>query len=65
MTKEPFSMFRSTLARLSFFVVPACAVLLPGITASAEDSRRISIEDYRDKMAGAWLGQMAGVGNRQ
>ena len=55
-------MFRSTLARLSFFVLPACAVLLPGITAAAEDFRRISVEDYRDKMAGAWLGQMAGVG---
>ncbi len=29
---------------------------------SAEEYRRLSIEEYRDKMAGGWIGQMAGVG---
>lgn len=31
------------------------------VTALAEE-RRLSIEEYRDKMAGGWIGQMAGVG---
>jgi len=31
-------------------------------SASAAEFRRLSVEEYRDKMAGGWLGQMAGVG---
>ncbi len=30
--------------------------------APAAEFRRLSLADYRDKMAGGWLGQMAGVG---
>jgi len=37
------------------------SLLLPG-NLPAEEFRRLSIADYRDKMAGGWLGQMAGVG---
>jgi len=37
-------------------------LLLLSAEASAAEFRRLSIEDYRDKMAGGWLGQMAGVG---
>jgi len=29
---------------------------------AAAEFRRLSIEEYRDKMAGGWIGQMAGVG---
>ncbi len=30
--------------------------------ASAETTRRISVDEYRDKMKAGWIGQMAGVG---
>ncbi len=30
--------------------------------ASAAEFRRLPVEEYRDKMAGGWIGQMAGVG---
>jgi hypothetical protein len=31
-------------------------------TARAEEFRRLSVAEYRDKMAAGWIGQMAGVG---
>jgi hypothetical protein len=31
-------------------------------TLVAQESRRLSVAEYRDKMAGGWIGQMAGVG---
>lgn len=34
-----------------------CVLALP----LAAESRRISLDDYRDKMRGAWIGQMVGV----
>lgn len=40
-----------------------CAFMVAGpIAASAQQFRRLSLDDYRDKMAGGWIGQMAGVG---
>jgi hypothetical protein len=30
-------------------------------SAAAQDVRRISVKDYRDKMKGGWIGQMVGV----
>jgi len=36
------------------------AVMLFGASAVAAE-RRLSLEDYRDKMKGAWIGQMVGV----
>ncbi|MGN0832618.1 MAG: ADP-ribosylglycohydrolase family protein [Kiritimatiellia bacterium] len=43
----------------------SCALLLLcGLTDglfAAEDVRRLSLEDYRDHMKGAWIGQMVGV----
>ena len=41
------------------------AAILFGLAAQVwahQAERRISIEDYRDKMAAGWIGQMAGVG---
>ncbi len=40
----------------------AIALCLLSVAAGAAEFRRLSIEDYRDKMAGGWVGQMAGVG---
>ncbi len=37
-------------------------VLAAHITARAADFRRLTVQQYRDKMAGGWIGQMAGVG---
>ncbi len=31
-------------------------------SAQSQEFRRLSLDDYRDKMAGGWVGQMAGVG---
>jgi len=50
------------------FVSPTTIVTLCGAflalaaVASAAEFRKLSIKDYRDKMAGGWIGQMAGVG---
>ena len=48
------------------FVSAACllAVALSATSEAraADDFRRLSIAEYRDKMAGGWIGQMAGVG---
>lgn len=55
-------MLCSTPIRYTLRFLALAAMFLGGISARAEDFRRISVEDYRDKMAGAWLGQMAGVG---
>ncbi|MFO7901491.1 MAG: ADP-ribosylglycohydrolase family protein [Pirellulaceae bacterium] len=46
--------FRASTFCGVFFLVVA--------SVSAEEFRRLSLEDYRDKMAGGWIGQMAGVG---
>jgi hypothetical protein len=35
---------------------------LADLSATEPKFRRLSLEDYRDKMAGGWIGQMAGVG---
>jgi len=48
------------LLNLSFVLL--ASILLQGGNLPAEEFRRLSIEQYRDKMAGGWLGQMAGVG---
>lgn len=53
---------RSTPTRRWLVLLTAGAVFATGFTASTEEFRRISLDDYRDKMAGAWIGQMAGVG---
>ncbi|MEN6451500.1 MAG: ADP-ribosylglycohydrolase family protein [Thermoguttaceae bacterium] len=48
------------LARIVF-----CLLLASGTLAAAEDApatRRLPVSVYRDKMQGAWLGQMVGVG---
>jgi hypothetical protein len=37
------------------------SLLWPAALQAAQN-RRLSMEDYRDKMAGGWIGQMAGVG---
>jgi hypothetical protein len=41
-----------------------CLLLMIGVSALAQDQdfRRLSLKEFRDKMQGAWLGQMAGVG---
>jgi len=36
--------------------------LSPHETARADEFRRISVAEYRDKMAAGWIGQMVGVG---
>jgi hypothetical protein len=43
----------------------ACTLAVAGMLTggkAASVERRISIEEYRDKMAGGWIGQMVGVG---
>ena len=37
-------------------------ILVPAGCRNDQQVRRLSIEDYRDKMKGGWIGQMAGVG---
>ena len=42
-------------------MISVCARADSGETRVSGE-RRISVEDYRDRMAGGWIGQMAGVG---
>ncbi len=53
---------RETAMRTHTLLVMACLCL--GLTGpvDAQQFRRLSLADYRDKMAGGWIGQMAGVG---
>jgi hypothetical protein len=51
--------------RRSKLSIAATSVALLGTSvslAAAAEFRRLPVEQYRDKMAGGWLGQMAGVG---
>ena len=44
-------------------VAVLCGALALALTsAEAQTFRKLSLDDYRDKMAGGWIGQMAGVG---
>ena len=52
---------RSKALRFSL-VMSLLGSLAIGSPLSAESTRRISVDDYRDRMAAGWLGQMAGVG---
>ncbi|MBN2023467.1 MAG: ADP-ribosylglycohydrolase family protein [Pirellulales bacterium] len=51
-------------SRQTLFHVLACAcvVNVAIAAAGAAEMRRLAMDDYVDKMAGGWLGQMAGVG---
>jgi len=53
-------MARSTRTLSLTFVCAVSSALLA--TLQAAEFRRLSVADYRDKMAGGWIGQMAGVG---
>ncbi len=56
------------MTRNSFRAIAVLCLLGIGLsfvlatTTQGAEFRRISIADYRDKMAGGWIGQMAGVG---
>ena len=52
--------YRKSVGRL--ICIQAIALCLICAAAGAAEFRRLSIEGYRDKMAGGWIGQMAGVG---
>ena len=39
-----------------------CLALLFGDSVMAEEFRRLSVAEYRDRMAAGWIGQMVGVG---
>ena len=43
-------------------VVFVLVALISIASAQAQESRRISVEEYVDKMKAGWIGQMAGVG---
>ncbi len=59
-------MARSTsrTARPAVLLVGICLslALLAATTIEAAEFRRMTMREYRDKMAGGWIGQMAGVG---
>ena len=37
-------------------------LVMPQVLAAEAGYRRLPVAEYRDKMKGAWLGQMIGVG---
>jgi hypothetical protein len=45
-------------AGLCVLLVGCCAV----VATAAEEVRRLPVEEYRDRMAAGWIGQMVGVG---
>jgi len=52
----------SAVWNVGLLVVCFAVSFSAGGAARAAEFRRLSIEEYRDKMAGGWIGQMAGVG---
>ena len=58
-------MMKNVVAMVGLSLAFVCGCQRQMQTASAvgaERFRRISVEDYVDKMKGGWIGQMAGVG---
>ena len=56
---------RERMERMRLMSWVLAALVLPNvfvISTGAEEFRRLPLEEYRDKMAGGWIGQMAGVG---
>ncbi len=51
----------TNLHKFAAFVLISC-FWLATVLANGQEYRRLSLDDYRDKMAGGWIGQMAGVG---
>jgi len=51
-------------ARAVVFLVGVCLSLVVRVEQAVEAAgfRRLPVSEYRDKMAGGWIGQMAGVG---
>ncbi|MDO5554399.1 MAG: ADP-ribosylglycohydrolase family protein, partial [Planctomycetia bacterium] len=47
----------SSLSRIGIF----CLTLLAVTTLNAQETRRIKVSDWRDRMQAGWVGQMAGV----
>ena len=47
--------------RIALLALLGSSLLMPG-DLPAEEFRRLSVDEYRDKMAAGWIGQMAGVG---
>ena len=47
---------------LLFWLGIACVASLLSSQASAQEFRRLSVSEYRDRMTAGWIGQMAGVG---
>jgi hypothetical protein len=58
MRKDVLSILVTIAVSLGLIVVAGCQMAGPG----AASVRRITAEDYLDKMKGGWIGQMAGVG---
>ena len=57
---------RATLTRLALAGAVIVSIWMPCLSpadsARAEEFRRLSLAEYRDKMAAGWIGQMVGVG---
>ena len=57
---------KTYLTRLAVTGALLAAIAISCLSAAAadgaDDFRRISVADYRDKMAAGWIGQMVGVG---
>ena len=49
------------IVRSAVIVLGALGISAQGM-AMAKAARRLSIQEYRDKMKAGWIGQMAGVG---
>jgi len=58
MRKEVVSALVTIATAISLIVIAGCQTAGPG----KAPVRRITVEDYMDKMKAAWIGQMAGVG---
>ena len=65
MTSTVSKTVRRLISPLGTCLLSASLLLLAALadsTARAEEFRRLSVAEYRDKMAAGWIGQMAGVG---
>jgi ADP-ribosylglycohydrolase len=61
MVREIYATLRSALLRVLLLVLLTAVGLATAVPAYGGDVRRISVDDLRDRVRGAWAGKMIGV----
>jgi hypothetical protein len=53
---------KNTIFKIQIFVLMFALLTSAALAQQKKEDRRLSLQEYTDKMKGGWIGQMAGVG---